>query len=139
MTKTTRRLPFTSEPAQPLNVGPHFRRQNFYRHPIAEQDMTRAIDSAHAALTEQRFHLILAVEHRVDNRSRISLQHFAVNRTEAHAVIIFCFAGGAVFHFGGSSLTHAAAPSGGLGNLLRVSVPLWFNLSRELNHRDTET
>ena len=71
--------------------------------------MARAIDSPHAALSEQRFHLILTVEHSVDDRRGIGFEYLPIDRTEAHAVIVFCFAGRAVFHFGGSSLTQENA------------------------------
>src|SRR5215213_2521989 len=47
MAKTTRGLALAPEPSQPFRVRPHFGRQNFYSHTIAEQNMSRAIDCTH--------------------------------------------------------------------------------------------
>jgi len=100
MSKTTRCLTFTPESSQPLGIRSDFRRQNFDGHAIAEQNVAGAIDGSHSAFAEQRFHLVLAVEHGVDDGSRIGLENLPVNRTEANAVVVFCFAGSAVFHSG---------------------------------------
>src|SRR5688572_6987554 len=100
MTKATRRLTFTPESSQPFGVVSDLGRQHFDRDAIAEQDMARAINCSHAAFAEQRLHLVLPVEHGVDDRRWIGLQHLAINRTEADAVVVFRFAGSAVFHSG---------------------------------------
>src|SRR5215208_1654578 len=100
MTKTTGGLAFTSEASQPLGVGSHFRRQYFDRDTVAEENVPRAIDCSHPAFAEQRFHLVLAVENGVDDGSRVGLEDLAINRTEANAVVVFRFAGSAVFHPG---------------------------------------
>ena len=71
------------------------------------QDMPRTINRAHSAFAQQRLHLILTVEHSIDDRGGISFQYLAINRTETHAVVVFCFAGGAVFHSGRVSLTRS--------------------------------
>ena len=105
MTKASRRLPFAPEPSQPLRVVSNLRRQHFYCHAIAEQDVPRPVNCAHAAFAQQRFHLVLPVEHGIDDRRRIGLEDLSVYRTEAHAVVVFCVAGGAVFHSGLSKLT----------------------------------
>src|SRR6185503_9922437 len=104
MAETARCLAFTSKASEPLGVGPDFGRKNFDGYAIAEQDVARAIDCPHAAFAEQRFHLILAVEHGVDDGSRIGLENLAINRTEGYAVVVFRFAGSAVFHSGRCSL-----------------------------------
>src|SRR6185369_1192506 len=91
-------LTFTSEASQPLRVRPDFRRQDFDCYPVAKKDMTSAIDCPHPAFAQQCLHLVLAVEHGIDDRRRIRLEDLAIDRTEAHAVVVFCFAGSAVFH-----------------------------------------
>ena len=58
MTKASR-LPFAPEPSQPLRVVSNLRRQHFYCHAIAEQDVPRPVNCAHAAFAQQRFHLVL--------------------------------------------------------------------------------
>src|SRR6476661_6779670 len=100
MAKTARGLAFASEATQPFGVIAHFRGKHFDRDAIAEQDVARAIDGSHAAFAQERFHLVLAVEHGIDDRCGIGFEYFPVNRTEAHAVVIFCFAGRAVFYSG---------------------------------------
>src|SRR3569832_1477312 len=105
MAETPRCLAFTSKSSEPLGVGPDFGRKDFDSDAIAEQDVARAIDCSHAAFAKQRFHLVLAVEHGVDDGSRIDLQNLAINRTEGYAIVVFCFAGSAVFHSGRCSLT----------------------------------
>ncbi len=100
MAKTPRGLTFAPEASQPFRVCSDLRRKNFDSDAIAEQDVTRAINRSHSTFAQQRFHLVLAVEHGVDERSRVGLQHFAVNRTEAHAVVVFCLAERTVFHSG---------------------------------------
>src|ERR1700755_3081581 len=98
MAETTRGLALTSKASEPLGVGPDFGGENFDGDAIAGQDVARRIAATHAAFAEQRFHLILAVEHGVDDGSRIGLEDLAINRTEGYAVVVFCFAGSAVFH-----------------------------------------
>ncbi len=100
MAKAAGGLTFATESSQPLRIVSDFRGKDFDSHAIAEQDMSRAINRTHPAFAQQRFHLILPVEHRVDDGGGIGFQHLAVNRTEAHAVVVFGFAGGAVFHSG---------------------------------------
>src|ERR1044072_5833837 len=100
MSKTTRRLTFTSKSSEPLGIGSDFRRQDFDSHAVAEKDVPRPVDCAHSAFAEQRLHLVLAVEDSIDDRSRIGLEDLPVNRAEANAVVVFGFAGGAVFHSG---------------------------------------
>src|SRR5215213_7948241 len=100
MTKTTCCLAFTAKSPQPLRVGSDFGRKYFDGDAVAEQDVPCAIDGSHSAFSQQRFHLVLAVEHSVDDGSRVSLEDLAINRTEAHAVVVFRFAGSAVFHPG---------------------------------------
>jgi len=60
-------LAFAPESSQPLRVGSDFGRKDFDGHAIAEQDVSRTIDGAHPAFTQQRLHLILSVEHSVDD------------------------------------------------------------------------
>ena len=98
MTKAARCLAFALKPAQPFGVAPHFRRQDFDRHAVAQQDMAGAIDGAHTAFAQHGFDLILAVEGRADQRRRILFQDFAVFRAEAYAVVEFFVAGRAVLH-----------------------------------------
>src|SRR5215213_605318 len=98
MTKTTRCLALTSKSSQPLGIRSDFGRKNFDGNAVAEQDVASAIDCSHSAFAEQRFHLVLAVEHGIDDGSRIGLEHLAINRTEGYAVVVFRFAGSAVFH-----------------------------------------
>src|SRR5215210_8896395 len=105
MTKTTGRLALAPKTSQPLGVASDFGRKNFDRDAVAEQDVLGAIDGSHAAFAEQRFHLVLAVEHGVDDGSRIGLEDLAVNGTEGYAVVVFRFAGSAVFHSQRRSLT----------------------------------
>ena len=112
MAKATGRLTFTPEPSQPFGVVPDLGRENLDGDAIAEQDVARAINRSHAAFAEQRLHLVLPVEHCIDDRRGVGLQDLAINRTEAHAIVVFCFAGSAVFHSGtghkrrSRSLTH---------------------------------
>src|ERR1051326_460289 len=98
MAKTTRCLTFAPEASQPLGVSPDFGRKNFDSDAITEQDVTRAVNCAHTAFAEQRLHLVLAIEHGVDDGSRIRLEDLAIDCTEAYGVVVFCFAGGAIFH-----------------------------------------
>src|SRR6185503_4296527 len=105
MTKTTRCLAFAAEASQPLGVTPDFGRKNFDRDAVAEQYVGCAIDCSHSAFAEQRFHPVLAVEHGVDDGRRIGLEDLAINRTEGYAVVVFRFAGSAVFHSQRRSLT----------------------------------
>src|ERR1044072_2283675 len=98
MTKTPRCLAFASKSSQPLGIRSDFRRKDFDRDAIAEQDVAGAIDCTHSAFAEQRFHLVLAVEHGVDDGYRIDLENLAVNRAEGYAVLVFRFAESAVFH-----------------------------------------
>jgi hypothetical protein len=71
--------------------------------------VTRPVHGAHPTLAQQRFHLVLAVEHGVDDRGGIGFEDLSINRTEAHAVVVFCFAGRAVFHFGDGDPCKSAA------------------------------
>ena len=68
MTKTARRLTFTTKATQPFGIVPHFRWQNFYRHPVAEENMAGAKDGAHAAFPQQRLNLVLAIKDGADDR-----------------------------------------------------------------------
>ena len=92
MTKTTRRLSFAPETSQPFGVVSHFRRQNFDGDAIAKQDVARTINRAHAAFAEQRLHLVLAVEHGVDDRGGIGLQgpRHQSNRNSRCRRILLC-------------------------------------------------
>src|ERR1051325_3164907 len=63
MSKTTSRLTLAPEPSQPFGVRSNFRRKNFDGDTIAKQNMPRAIDCSHPAFAQQRFHLVLPVEH----------------------------------------------------------------------------
>src|ERR1043165_3866102 len=119
MSKTARCLTFTSEASQPLGIGSDFRRQNFDSDTVAEQDVAGTIDCAHAAFAEERPPLVLAVENGIDDRGRIGLEHLTVNRAEANAVVVFCFAGSAVFHSGVVSLTCLGAEERTVGADLR--------------------
>src|SRR5215211_2817748 len=75
MSKTARGLALASESSQPLGICSDFRRKDFDGDTIAKQNMTRTIDCAHPAFTEQRFHLVLPVEHSIDDRGGIGFQH----------------------------------------------------------------
>ena len=105
MTKTSRCLALASKSSQPLGIRSDFGRKNFDRDAVAEQDVPGAIDCSHSAFAEQRFHLVLAVEHGIDDGSRIGLENLAINRTEGYGVVVFRFAGSAVFHSQRRSLT----------------------------------
>jgi formyltetrahydrofolate hydrolase len=89
MSKAARRLAFALKAAQPFGVTAHFRRQDFDRNPVTEQNVTRAIDCAHAALPQQRFDLVLTVEGFAHERAGIFFQHLAVFRAETYAVVEF--------------------------------------------------
>src|SRR5215212_2296724 len=115
MTKTARCLALTSKSSQPLGIRSDFRRKNFNGNAVAEQDVPGAIDCSHSAFTEQRFHLVLAVEHGIDDGGRIGLEDLAINRTEGYAVVVFRFAGSAVFHSGRCSLTRGSSEFQPLG------------------------
>src|SRR5207248_7181344 len=93
-----RRLTLALKTTQPLGIAAHFRREQLDGDTIAEQNVTRAIDRAHAAFAQQRFDLVLAVENRADKTGRIFLQHFAVFGTEAQVVVELIIAGWAVLH-----------------------------------------
>src|ERR1700730_7591665 len=98
MTKAPRRLTFALKAAQPFGVAAHFRRQQLDGHAIAEQNVPRAIDRAHAAFAEKGFDLILAVQSTTDQRRRIFFQDFAVLPAEANTVIEFFVTERAVLH-----------------------------------------
>jgi hypothetical protein len=66
VTKAARRLAFALKSPQPFGVAAHLWRQNFDGYPIAQQDMARSINRAHATLAEQVFDLILAIERFAD-------------------------------------------------------------------------
>src|SRR5215213_10495632 len=78
MTKTTRCLALTSKSSQPLGIRSDFGRKNFDGNAVAEQDVASAINCSHSTFAEQRFHLVLAVEHGIDDGSRIGLEHLAI-------------------------------------------------------------
>src|SRR5205807_3191140 len=98
MTKAARSLTFTLKATQPFSVAAHFRRQNFDGNAITEQDVTRTIDGAHSAFTQQGFDLILTVKRLADKRTRIFFEYLAIRRAEAHAVVEFFVADRAVLH-----------------------------------------
>jgi hypothetical protein len=96
--KTPGRLTFAPESSQPLGVVAYLRWENFYGDTIAQKNVAREINGAHAAFTKQRFDVVLPVEDRSHQRRRIIFQNFTVNGAEAHAIIVFRLADGAVFH-----------------------------------------
>jgi hypothetical protein len=89
MAKAAGGLPFPLKTAQPFGVAAHFRRQNFDRHAIAQQNVARAIDGAHTAFTQQRFDLVLAIEGFTDKRAGILFQDLAVLGTKTYGVVEF--------------------------------------------------
>ena len=68
MTKAPRRLALASKTAQPFGIVPHLRRQDLDGHAVAEQDVTRAVDGAHAAFAQHCLDLILAIKNSVNER-----------------------------------------------------------------------
>src|ERR1043166_8880811 len=98
MTKASSGLAFATEAPQPLGVGAHFRRQDFYRDAIAQQDVPCQVNRTHPAFAKQRFNLILAIEDGANERGRIVFKYLAVGGTEADIILVFCFADSAVFH-----------------------------------------
>src|SRR4051812_40747482 len=98
MTKAAGGLAFALKAAQPFGVAAHLRRQYLNRDPIAQQNVARAKNGAHAAFAQQSFDLILAVEDLADERAGILFQDFAVLWTEADAVVEFFVADGTEFH-----------------------------------------
>src|SRR5258708_29938330 len=102
MAKAPRRLPFPLKATQPFSVAAHFGRQDFDGDAVAEQNVARAIDGAHAAFAEDGFDLILAVERGPYERRRIFFEDFAVFLAKAQAVVKFFLADRAVLHAGAS-------------------------------------
>src|SRR6185369_2403925 len=98
MTKAARRLAFALKATEPLGIAAHFGREKFDGDAIAEQDVARAIDSAHAAFAEQVLDLVLAVEDATHERIRIFLEDLAVFRTKAEVIVVLVVAGRAELH-----------------------------------------
>src|SRR6185503_17490172 len=100
MTKSPGCLPFATKAAQPFRVVSHFRRQNLNGHSIAQQDVPSQVNCSHPTLTEEGFDLILTIKDSANERRRVVFQHLTVSGAEAHIVVIFSFADGAIFHAG---------------------------------------
>src|SRR6266508_193765 len=66
MSKTASSLPLALKTAQPFSIAAHFRRQDFDRDAIAEQNVTCTIDGTHSAFAQHAFDLILAIKHGPD-------------------------------------------------------------------------
>src|SRR5712692_4588129 len=100
MTKAPRRLAFALKTTQPFGVAAHLWRQDLDRDAVAQQDMARAIDGAHAAFAQHGLDLVLAIKRGADERRWIFFENFAVLRAKAQAVVKLFFADRAVLHSG---------------------------------------
>src|ERR1041385_5185846 len=100
MTKAAGCLPFAAKSTQPFTIVANFRRQDFYRDAITEQNMARQVNGAHSTFAQQRFDFVLTVEDGADKGGGIFFQDLSVNGAETNAVVVLSFANGAVLHVG---------------------------------------
>ena len=98
MAKAARGLAFATKAPQPFRIATHFRREDFYRDAVAQQDVTRAETRRPCRLCPALIRFDTGRQELCQRSTRIVFQNFAVDGTETDCVLVFGFADGAVFH-----------------------------------------
>jgi hypothetical protein len=98
MSETARGASLALEASEPFGVAAHLRPERFDHHTVAQKDVARTVDCAHAALRDEALDLVLAVEHLPDQIGFNLRKHLAVARAEAHGVFKSLMALRAAFH-----------------------------------------
>src|SRR2546421_5664512 len=98
MTEAARGLALALEAAQPFRVRAHFGAQHLDDDAVAQQDVARTMERAHAAARDEGFDVVLPVEHLPDLEWRRVFEHRAVVRAEARRALESAAALGTEFH-----------------------------------------
>ena len=98
MTEAACGLALALEAAQPFRVRAHFGAQHLDDDAVAQQDVARAMERAHAAARDEGLDLVLPVEHLADLERRRVFEHRAVIWTETRRAFKSAAALGTEFH-----------------------------------------